>query len=80
MTSDMWVALFALLGTLGGSFLGIIAANKLIEYRLQQLEKRVEAHNNLIDRTYKLEKHEGEIDIELENLAETVHKLEKYHA
>lgn len=27
----------------------------LIEYRLNELSKRVEAHNNLIDRTYKLE-------------------------
>jgi hypothetical protein len=80
MTETLWVALFSLAGTLGGSLLGIIAANKLVMYRLEQLEKRVEAHNNLIDRTYKLEKHEGELDIELENLADAVHRLEKYHA
>lgn len=27
----------------------------LLEYRLQQLEKKVDKHNNLIERTYKLE-------------------------
>lgn len=32
---------------------------KLISYRLEELEKRVNKHNNLIERTYKLE---GEMD------------------
>lgn len=27
----------------------------LVEYRLSQLEKKVDKHNNLIERTYKLE-------------------------
>lgn len=79
MTETLWVALFSLAGTLGGSLLGIIAANKLVMYRLEQLEKRVEAHNNLIDRTYKLEQHEGELDIELEHLNDALRRLEKYH-
>lgn len=45
------VGVLSLLGTLAGSFGGI----KLISYRIEQLEKRVEKHNNLIERTYKLE-------------------------
>lgn len=45
------VAVISFLGTLVGSFGGI----KLMIYRIEQLEKKVEAHNNLIDRTYKLE-------------------------
>ena len=55
MSESVLVAILALIGTLVGSFSGIIAANKLINYRLQQLESKVQAHNNLIDRTYKLE-------------------------
>lgn len=55
MTSEIVVALLGLLGTLAGSFLGVVAANKLTQYRLQQLEEKVNKHNNIIERTYVLE-------------------------
>ena len=55
MTSEIVVALLGLAGTLAGSFLGVVAASKLTRYRLQQLEEKVNRHNNLIERTYKLE-------------------------
>lgn len=55
MTSEIIVALLGLLGTLAGSFLGVVAANKLTQYRLQQLEDKVNKHNNIIERTYILE-------------------------
>ena len=44
----------ALVG-LAGSLAGVLASAKLTNYRIEQLEKRVEVHNNLIERTYKLE-------------------------
>jgi peptidoglycan hydrolase CwlO-like protein len=44
------VALLALTGTLTGSFSGILVANKLVNFRLEQLEKKVEKHNNLVER------------------------------
>ncbi|MBQ7045979.1 MAG: hypothetical protein IJN65_05755 [Clostridia bacterium] len=47
--------LLALIGTMLGTFGGILTANKLSNYRIEQLEKKVEAHNCLIDRVYKLE-------------------------
>ncbi|SHH58863.1 hypothetical protein SAMN02745823_00388 [Sporobacter termitidis DSM 10068] len=50
MSTEIWVALFALAGTLTGSFTGILVANKLVNYRLEQLEKKVEKHNNLVER------------------------------
>ena len=53
--SEIIVALLGLLGTLSGSFLGVVATNKLTQYRLQQLEDKVSRHNNLIERTYILE-------------------------
>lgn len=65
MTSEIIVAILGLLGTLAGSFLGVLAANKLTQYRLQQLEEKVAKHNNLIERTYALEgrMNEAEHDI-----------------
>ncbi|MBQ6814190.1 MAG: hypothetical protein IJP13_01490 [Lachnospiraceae bacterium] len=43
------------------------ATRKLIEYKIEELTKRVEKHNNVVDRTYELEKivrlHEEQIDV-----------------
>ena len=50
MEPEIVVALLSLVGTLGGSFLGVLASNKLINYRIQQLEEKVEKHNNLVVR------------------------------
>ena len=55
MNTEIIVALLGLLGTLAGSFLGVLAASKLTNYRLQQLEEKVNKHNNLVERTYILE-------------------------
>ena len=49
------VALIGLAGSAVGSLVGILTSSKLTSYRLEQLEKRVQAHNNLIERTYRLE-------------------------
>ena len=45
----------ALLGTLGGSYLANRKSAARIAYRLEELEKKVQAHNSLIERTYRLE-------------------------
>lgn len=55
MSSEITVALISLAGTALGTLGGILAANRLTNYRIEQLEKKVQAHNNLIERTYKLE-------------------------
>lgn len=55
MSDTIIVALLSLAGTVLGSGLGVIASQKLTQYRLEQLEQKVQAHNNLIERTYKLE-------------------------
>ena len=55
MESEVIVALLGLLGTLSGSFLGAVATSRLTQYRLQQLEEKVNKHNNIIERTYILE-------------------------
>jgi len=49
------IASIALIGTALGTFGGIITANKLTNYRITELEKKVDKHNNIIERTYNLE-------------------------
>ena len=55
MSDTVIVALLSLAGTVLGSGLGVIASQKLTQYRLEQLERKVQAHNNLIERTFILE-------------------------
>lgn len=54
--------------TLLGSMFGVIASGKLTNYRLQELEKKVQAHNNLIDRMYKVEKKQEQLDQKVDML------------
>ena len=51
----MIVGLLALVGTCFGSLSGVLAANRLANYRISQLEEKVDKHNCLIDRMYKVE-------------------------
>ncbi len=55
MTEELFVALLGFAGTLLGSLIGVLAAQKLTQFRLSQLEEKVSRHNNLIERTYILE-------------------------
>lgn len=55
MNDNVLIAILSLCGTLLGTMGGIVATNKLVTYRLEQLEKKVQAHNNLVERTYRLE-------------------------
>lgn len=55
MNDAVIVALLSVVGTILGSGLGVVASQKLTQYRLEQLENKVEAHNNLIERMFKLE-------------------------
>ncbi|MGN0758286.1 MAG: hypothetical protein ACI4MU_03740 [Candidatus Ventricola sp.] len=49
------VAIIGCVGSLLGSLIGIVASNKLTQYRIAQLEEKVSKHNSIIERTYKLE-------------------------
>lgn len=51
MPDTVIVAIVSLVGTLAGSFGG----TQLIKYRIEQLEKKVEKHNSVMERTYLLE-------------------------
>lgn len=68
MSEVVIVAILSLIGTLIGSLTGILTANKLTNYRIEQLEKKVEKHNNVIERVYNLEKEEAVIQEEISQL------------
>lgn len=67
------VAILGCLGTIIGSGLGVIASSKLTRFRLQQLEKKVEKHNSVIERTFKLE---GQVT----EIFHDIKELKSYHA
>lgn len=50
MQSEIFVALLSFLGTLSGTVGGIITSAKLTNYRLRELEKKVDKHNNFAQR------------------------------
>ncbi len=79
MSEAIIVAVISLFGTLGGSLIGVLASNRLTVYRIEQLEKKVEKHNNLVERTYKIEE---EQEVEKEKFKVINHRiddLEAYH-
>lgn len=79
MSETIIVAILSLVGTLAGSLLGIIAANKLVVYRIEQLEKKVEKHNNVLERVYDLEKSEAVIKEEIKVANHRIDDLENNH-
>lgn len=44
------VACLSLLGTLGGSLGGVLVSSKLTNYRIEQLERKVDKHNSFAER------------------------------
>lgn len=77
-TSDaIIVALIGVAGSGIGAFGGVLISAKLTQYRLEQLEKKVETHNNLIDRVYKLEEHNEIQDEKIRVANHRIDDLEK---
>ena len=79
MSETVIVAILSLVGTLAGSLGGILTANKLTNYRIQQLEAKVEKHNKVIERVYNLEKHEAVMEEEIKVANHRIDDLEQYH-
>lgn len=65
---EVIVAGMSLIGTLAGTFAGILFSANLTNYRLEQLEKKVAEHNKLVERTYKLEGQMLEVQHDIRDL------------
>ena len=79
MTEQIIITIISFLGTALGTLGGIVAANKLTNYRIEQLEKKVEKHNQVIERVYKLEQGEAVINEEIKVANHRLNDLEEYH-
>ena len=59
MSKMNWETIIVAIITAGFAFLGVYISNRksaaVMEYRIKQLEIKVDKHNNVIERTYKLE-------------------------
>lgn len=62
------VAGMSLIGTLAGTFGGILVSSKLTNFRIEQLEKKQDQVNNVIERTYKLEGQMVEVQHDIRDL------------
>lgn len=80
MEATIVVAVLSLIGTLGGAYLAGRKTTALVVYRLSELEKKVDKHNNVVERMYEVEKklalikdHQQEIMERIENLEKDTH-------
>ena len=76
MSEGVIIALIGLIGSGIGSTVGILASSKLTTYRIEQLEAKVNLHNNLIERTFKLEKQESILEEKINAINEHLNRIE----
>lgn len=79
MSTEIIVALIGFGGSAIGSLFGVLINTKLSNYRIEQLEKKVEKHNNIIERVYKLEKEETVIEEKIRVANNRIDDLEEFH-
>ena len=77
MSDEIITALIGLCGSALGSIIGIICNTRLTTYRIKQLEKKVDKHNTVIDRTYKVESRLDVIDEEIKVANHRINDLEE---
>ena len=77
MSGEILVTLLGLSGSAIGSLIGIFTNSRLVNYRIQQLEKKVSEHNNLVTRTYQLEQDNKVQDEKLKVMNHRIKDLEE---
>lgn len=68
MSDTVIVGLLSLVGALAGTFGGIITSNKLVSFRLERLEEKVNKHNQVVERTFVLEGQVTELQHDVRDL------------
>jgi peptidoglycan hydrolase CwlO-like protein len=79
MDPNIVTALIALAGSAIGTFGGILTSQKLTQYRIAQLEKKVDEYNNVKTRTTELETWKESVDNEINELKKKISNLESLH-
>jgi len=70
------VAVLSLVGTLVGAYAANRKATSLINYRIDKLEVKVDKHNNVIERTYELEKNQAVLEDKIKSAQHRLDELE----
>ena len=78
MSDTVVIALISLSGTLLGTFGGILTSNRLVTYRIEQLEKKVDKHNNVVERVFKLEDNDRLLEEKISVANHRIADLEKH--
>lgn len=71
--SAIIVGALALVGTIVGNLIGSSKTTALVTYRLEQLEKKVQLHNNAVERLYKVEQ---TVEVQKEKIRVVNHRLD----
>ena len=72
MDAQTLISVLTCLGTIVCNIVSIYKVSGLMQYRLSQLEQKVDKHNGMVERTFKLE---GAV----QELQHDVRDLKKYH-
>ena len=68
MDNTIIVAVLSLIGTATGSVVSVLTANRLTNYKIDELQKEVEKHNKVVERTYELERRTSLLEDKVERL------------
>ena len=75
---EQWItSLLALIGTCVGSLSGVLASNRLVNWRIASLEEKVDRHNHIIERTYRVEERSKSNTHRIDELEGRLHACEK---
>lgn len=77
MSETIIIALIGFLGSMLGTLGGIALNTKLSNYRIEQLEKKVDKHNHLIERMYSVEEDVRVLDEKVKAVNAMISDLEK---
>lgn len=79
MTEAIIVAVLSLIGTCVGSIVAVLTSNNLMKYKIEELAKKVEKHNEVIERTFGIEKRLDVIDEKINVVNHRLKDLEESH-
>ncbi len=79
MSDAVIVAVIGLCGSGLGSLIAALISNKVWQYRIEQLEMKVEKHNRIVERTYQLEEDNKVFEEKFKVINHRIDDLKKYH-
>ena len=77
--TNIIIAALGFAGALAGAYFSNRKAQALMEYRLAELEKKVDKHNNLVERTYQLEERAALLEKDIKVANHRIDDLEGQH-